>query len=147
MQSTWQVLYKPLRTDSSQFNMHNSQILYGRLCGYQIMLKANHRPNCATHIDLLQGIFPTQQLNLGLSDCRKILSYQGSPNIMTNRHKSGHTKNSLQLDKVPALSTVKCSMNSSHEIFTQTKHILEILLPNSWNQSVQDSSLKHHFYC
>jgi len=34
---------------------------------------------------LLQGIFPTQELNLGLLHCRQIvycLSYQGSPEIM-----------------------------------------------------------------
>ena len=35
-------------------------------------------------LSLLQGIFPTQELNWGLRYCRKILyqlSYQGSPNI------------------------------------------------------------------
>ena len=40
------------------------------------------------NLSLLQGIFPTQELNWGLLHCRRILyqlSYQGSPNLK-NKH-------------------------------------------------------------
>ena len=39
------------------------------------------------NLSLLQGIFPTQELNQGLLHCRRILyqlSYQGSPNMYGN---------------------------------------------------------------
>ena len=41
-------------------------------------------------LSLLQGIFPTQELNQGLLHCRQILyqlSYQGSPHISSRRQK------------------------------------------------------------
>ena len=46
---------------------------------------------------LLQGIFPTQGLNLGFLHCRQILyhlSYRGSPKLGTSR---GHQHSSLEL--------------------------------------------------
>ena len=43
------------------------------------------------NLSLLQGIFPTQELNQGLLHCRRILyqlSYQGSPNMYGNNSQS-----------------------------------------------------------
>ena len=69
---------------------------------------------------LLQGIFPTQELNRGLLHCRQILyqlSYQGSPRILewvaypfsrgSSRSKNQTGSPALQADSLPAEFTKK----------------------------------------
>ena len=85
-------VFSVLRAKLLQSCLTLFETLWTVVCQASLSMGFSRQEYWSGHYSLLQGIFPTQRLNLGLLHCRQILyhlSHQGSPSQEAAAFKKG----------------------------------------------------------